>query len=313
MNKLNKFFLYALTLCMITFSACKDDEVDPVVDEVEDPIVDEEEDEEDNDDEENEEDNDDQEEEEEEEESTIYVSDFEGLSFPEGDDVYYGQDKVGENLGEDDYGYTRYQTIFTSGQVNYTAIYNEIDADDNYYSGVTYSRLTDNRLEGLDGRDVAMPGQGAEDSEVYGIYNGSTPFTFEYEEGAIPQSIQLTNNAYAYSSMLKGDDYAKKFGGLVGDDPDFFKLTITGHDAEDNETGSVDFYLADYRFDDNSEDYIVDSWEEVDLTALGTVHKISFSFESSDEGEWGMNTPAYFAFDNLTTEAAPAAEGEGGE
>lgn len=281
MNKLSKFFLYALTLCMITFSACTDDElVDPV------------------------------------EESTVYVSDFEGLSFPEGDDVYYGQDKVGENLGENDYGYTQYQTLFTSGQVNYTAIYNEKDADDNYYSGVTYSRLTDNSLEGLAGRDVAMPGQGAEDSEVYGIYHGSTTFTFKYEEGAIPQSIQLTNNAYTYSSMLEGDDYAKKFGGVNGTDPDFFRVVISGLDEYDMPTASVIFYLADFRSADNSEDYIVDSWEEVDLTALGTVQKITFSFESSDEGEWGMNTPAYFAFDNLTTEAAPVAEGEeeeGGE
>lgn len=273
MNKLNKFFLYALSGCLISFTACNDDEVVTPV-----------------------------------EETPTHISDFEDLSFPEGEDVYYGQDKAGLNVGENDWGYTQYVTDFTSGQVVYTAYYYEQDADNYYYSGVTVSRLTDNTLQGLEGRDIAMPGEGAEGSEVYGIYNGNAPFTFEYEAGANPQSIQITNNAYAYSSMLQGDQFSKRFGGVDGDDPDYFKLTIIGHDEEDNETGRVDFYLADYRFDDNSEDYIVDSWEEVDLMSLGTVHKISFAFESTDEGEWGMNTPAYFAFDNLVTQPAETTE-----
>ena len=33
--------------------------------------------------------------------------------------------------------------------------------------------------------------------------------------------------------------------------------------------------------------------------SLGEVYGLSFGFESTDNGEWGMNTPAYFALDNL--------------
>jgi hypothetical protein len=61
----------------------------------------------------------------------------------------------------------------------------------------------------------------------------------------------------------------------------------------------VDFYLADYRFTDNSEDYIVDEWTWVDLSSLGAVDSLSFTLTSSDVGQFGMNTPAYFCMDNV--------------
>lgn len=37
----------------------------------------------------------------------------------------------------------------------------------------------------------------------------------------------------------------------------------------------------------------------MDLSVLGTVKKIVFTMSSSDNSTWGMNTPAYFAFDNF--------------
>jgi len=98
----------------------------------------------------------------------------------------------------------------------------------------------------------------------------------------------------------------KKFGGATGDDPDWFLLTITGKDSSDAVTGTVDFYLADYRFDDNSLDYIVDEWTWVDLTSLGGATKLEFDLDSSDVGTWGMNTPAYFAMDDLHSVPEPS-------
>lgn len=99
--------------------------------------------------------------------------------------------------------------------------------------------------------------------------------------------------------MLNGDQFAKKFGGASGNDPDFFLLTITGLDATNQTVGSTNFYLADYRFDDNSKDYIVDSWELVDLSGLQGATRLSFAVTSSDIGQYGLNTPAYVALDNL--------------
>ncbi|QZE15283.1 DUF4465 domain-containing protein [Halosquirtibacter laminarini] len=58
---------------------------------------------------------------------------------------------------------------------------------------------------------------------------------------------------------IEGVDYAKKFGGTSGDDKDWLKLIVRGCDAANKETGKTETYLADYRFDDNTKDYILDS------------------------------------------------------
>jgi hypothetical protein len=104
--------------------------------------------------------------------------------------------------------------------------------------------------------------------------------------------------------MLEGSGFSRKFGGSTGNDADWFLLTITGKDAYGNTTGTVDFYLADYRYENNSSDYIVDSWEYVDLGGLGEVKSLEFLLNSSDTGNYGMNTPAYFAMDTVIPEPA---------
>ena len=113
-------------------------------------------------------------------------------------------------------------------------------------------------------------------------------------------SVMITNTTYAWDSILNGDFAATPFGGASGDVPDWFLLTIAGFDAGGGSTGSVELYLADYRFADNSLDYIVDEWIEVDLTGLGGVARLELSLTSSDVGQFGINTPTYFAMDDLT-------------
>ncbi|MBN1842209.1 MAG: DUF4465 domain-containing protein, partial [Deltaproteobacteria bacterium] len=71
-----------------------------------------------------------------------------------------------------------------------------------------------------------------------------------------------------------------------------FKLTIRGRDGGGDETGTVDFLLA------NGTD-IVNTWTWVDLSSLGPVKSLEFELTSSDVGDWGMNTPAYFCMDSL--------------
>lgn len=117
--------------------------------------------------------------------------------------------------------------------------------------------------------------------------------------GFSAKSARITNTTYAALSILNGDQFAKKFGGVSGDDPDFFLLTITGLDATNQTVGSTDFYLADYRFGDNSQDYIVDTWELIDLSGLAGATRLSFAVTSSDIGQFGLNTPAYVALDDL--------------
>lgn len=233
-----------------------------------------------------------------EEEAPIFQSDFEELTFPSGEDAYFGQDKAGEEMGTNDYGYTKYADTYTSGNVVYPITYLENEEGAYYWSGVAYSKQTNDTLKGTAGQFVAIPGEGANGSEIYAVMNGGD--TISLMEGEVaPVSIQLTNNAYAYYTLLEGNQFSKEFGGVDGTDPDFFKVIITGVDEQGNTTGMVEFYLADFRFEDNSKDYIVDAWETVDLSSLGMVEKLAFSYESSDVGDWGINTPLYLALDNF--------------
>ncbi|MDR2092417.1 MAG: DUF4465 domain-containing protein [Azoarcus sp.] len=121
------------------------------------------------------------------------------------------------------------------------------------------------------------------------------------------ESALFANTTYAALAMSEGDPYgfSKPFGGASGDDPDYFLLSITGYDSLGAVTGTVDFYLADFRFEDNSLDYIVSDWTQVDLSSLGTVSRLGFSMDSTDFNQYGVNTPLYFALDKLTTSPVP--------
>lgn len=107
----------------------------------------------------------------------------------------------------------------------------------------------------------------------------------------------FTNTTYAALSMLNGDAYSKKFS---YDDRDWFKLTLTGVDANGNTTGTVEVYLADFR--GASAPGVLTEWKYVDLTPLGKVNRVDFAMTSTDNGEYGMNTPSYFCMDNIAVE-----------
>jgi hypothetical protein len=116
----------------------------------------------------------------------------------------------------------------------------------------------------------------------------------------------ITNTTYTALTMGHGDGYAKKFGGITGNDPDWLLLTIQGY-ANDVLTGTVNFYLADYRSGDPSQDYIVNDWRHVDFTNLGIADEIRFSMSSSDnDPTFGMKTPSYFALDNFLAVPEPS-------
>ena len=186
---------------------------------------------------------------------------------------------------------------------------NNYDSGYSSWNGWSYSNTTDATTAGITNQYSAYTG-GAYSGTNYGVYyapwtptqtvTATAPGTF--------QGMYVTNITYAALSMLNGDSFAKRFGGASGNDQDWFLLTITGRNASGAATGMVDFYLADYRFENNAKDYMVDDWTFVDLTSLGeNVKSLEFALTSSDVGAWGMNTPAYFAMDSLTVVPEPSA------
>ncbi len=190
---------------------------------------------------------------------------------------------------------------------------NDFNEQFDSWSGWAISATTDTETPGYLNQYSAITGQGQDGSSNYAVTYAPFPnFTSTLHltgpaAGGVVEGFYITNGTYPYLSMLEGDGFAKKFGGETGDDPDFYRLTIRKYLNGVLSTDSIDFYLADYRFSDNSQDYIVNTWEYVDLSPLGNADSLLFTLASSDVGAAGVNTPTYFCIDNLTTRDMPVA------
>ena len=196
---------------------------------------------------------------------------------------------------------------FSSGPVFLNNDYNPTWGS---WSGWSVSNSTDVTTPGHLNQYSAISGGGALDSSTYFVasaYGFPALPRITVSEGFSFESLMVTNTTYATLSMQEGDTFAKKFGGETGDDADYFLLTIEGFDSSDSSVGTVDFYLADYRFSDNDQDYLVSDWSLVDVSSLSSASSLVFSLSSSDVGDFGMNTPAYFALDQLVlSDSRPA-------
>jgi hypothetical protein len=196
---------------------------------------------------------------------------------------------------------------FASGSAWFS---NNYDTTYQSWDGFAYSNIKNTTAQGLSGQYNAITGSGQGGSANYAVgYAGwITPPTMTLDEPMIVSGLYVTNNNYAYYSMLYGGAFTKgPFGGSTGNDADWFLLTMTGKDATGAITGTVYFYLADYRFADNSMDYIVSNWQYVNLASLGVVKSVEFGLSSSDTAPWGMNTPGYFVIDTVVPEPASLA------
>ena len=176
------------------------------------------------------------------------------------------------------------------------------------WGGFTASNHTDMTQTGLNAQYTAAAGSGYDGSDQYGVayVMGYGVLTDVYAADGQEHTVTgfyVTNNLWTYQNMLEGDATATPFGGATGNDPDWFKLTAIGKNAAGQTVGTAEFYLADYRFANNDEDYILNTWEWFDLSTLGAVHTISFELSSTKNNSYGMITPAYFCLENFNGEA----------
>jgi hypothetical protein len=224
------------------------------------------------------------------------VVDFEDLTL-EPDSSWSGLYVLG---GDDGFSWYNNTTGFNSGSVTFV---NYSNGNYGVWGGFAYSNQTDTTDGNYLNQFSVYAGQ-AYSGSIFGVgYSDASSgylTTASFDSQVRISGLYVTNTTYAALDMLNGSMFSKKFGGVSGNDPDWFMLTITGTDNNGNSAGSVNFYLADYRFEDNALDYVLDQWTWIDLSDLGFVSRLEFSLSSSDVGDWGMNTPAYFAIDNLT-------------
>lgn len=228
------------------------------------------------------------------------IIDFEYPALPKIDTFYVNFDQPGEDVG------------FTYGGAHFQCVFDTAFGG-TWLGGFTVSSMQDSVTSGFGNQYAAKTAEGAAGSYQYMVYYDG--YGFKPKAILLPPSIlnssktashsgtvvgfYVTNSTYAYNSMRNGDFVGKKFGGIDGSDPDWYKLTIYGYHQGVLKPDSVEFYLADFRSPDPADDYIVNTWEWVNLLPLGVVDSLEFHLSSSDIGQWGINTPTYFCMDNF--------------
>lgn len=232
------------------------------------------------------------------------VSDFENLTLAP-NTFWDGSDMSGTHNNK------QFISVFTSGDGLFPNIYDTTYGATYGYmiSGFAYSNQEDTSTAGSNYSSFAY---GTTMGNNYAVgKSGSSISLTGTTAGTTLTGMYATNSTYSGISMRDGDYFGKVFGdslsaaghGSVNDGTngeDWFLLTIKGYLNGNATANTVEFYLADYRFSNNSQDYIVNTWEWVDLSPLGIVDSVEFLLSSSDTtGGFGMNTPNFFCFDNF--------------
>lgn len=183
---------------------------------------------------------------------------------------------------------------FTDGGITFDHSWNT--TFDCCWGNFTYSNRTDTTTAGFTNDRSAITGVGASGSSNYGVSFGGGA-TIDFGPAVQLVGAEFTNTTYAYLSMLNGDALVDAF-----DENDFFDLTINGLDGAGNVISSTVFALADGTD-------IVDQWTFVDLSVLGVVKGLSFSYSGSDSSTFPSGTfldiPTYFAIDNIEYQVVP--------
>ena len=171
------------------------------------------------------------------------------------------------------------------------------------WTGCSYSNMTATSFaDYTTDQWNSAAGHGAAGSANYGvIYGSSTPMEIIKvldgdAEGRIIKGMNITNSAWVVECVKNGNGVAQKFA-----QGSWFKVTFTGVKA-DKTTASVDYYLADYRSENESEWNCLTDWDWIDLSSLGKVVSLSVSFDGTDKSSGYLNTSTYVCIDNVGCE-----------
>ncbi|MCF0172518.1 MAG: DUF4465 domain-containing protein [Bacteroidales bacterium] len=236
---------------------------------------------------------------------STYVVNFEGAGWDALiDSPQYGGDLLYGPMAEDYTYYVNYSWMdpcglgfkgfreyygsvcFMSGG---EAISNYVMAD---YSGADYTK------------QLAVPVLSAANGKNFAVHNGDgdgigLEFNSIAERKIISMDVCMTS--YLAAGAINGDDF---FAGLTADDS-YVGVVATGFDSSDNIIGEVKFNLIT-----GAEAKAIKAgtrkieWKTVDMTPLGNAFYIDFKVIASSDcyGEYGLNAPKYFAYDNIVVE-----------
>lgn len=171
------------------------------------------------------------------------------------------------------------------------------------WAGYGYANETSTEFRDYHDQFRNIVGGGADGTANYGVaymmggYDMTMAISAASDEGLAVPGIYVTNTAYAVNSILNGDGWCEKFTAEKGD---YFTLFIEGLDAAGAVKATVEIPLADFRTPtENARNAtpVLSEWKWFDLSSLGKVSKLRFSYDSSQPDK----VPAYACFDGIGT------------
>ena len=227
------------------------------------------------------------------------VATFEDLTLEPESSWWGPADNAEEVAGA--YG-TEWVGTFKSGSYEFV---NSVNPAWGSWMGCSYSNMTATSFESYE-KDQwnSAAGHGAVGSTNYGVlYGNSLPNTpmevikvADAPDGRVVKGMNITNSAWVVECVKNGNGAANKFK-----QGSWFKVIFTGTKA-DKSTASVDYYLADYRSENESEWTCLTDWAWIDLSSLGKVVSLSVSFDGTDKSYGYLNTSTYVCIDNVGCE-----------
>lgn len=179
-----------------------------------------------------------------------------------------------------------------------------------YWSaGIAINSMTDTINGTFTNLYSSVTASGAGGSAVYGTSQNNSLITLDLiscsgAQSAYLSSIDITNTYYAAEVMKNGNRFSKKF---TGADKDSFVLWIYQYFVN-NFVDSTKVYLADFTQTDTTENFILRDWKTVEFPSIVPTDSIKFKLVSSDNNSFGINTPTFFALDNLRMTCAVSTE-----
>ena len=174
------------------------------------------------------------------------------------------------------------------------------------WTGCSYSNMTATSFASyVTDQWNSAAGHGANGSANYCVLYGNSIPNMPMEiikvldggaEGRIIAGMNITNSAWVVECVKNGNGAANKFK-----QGSWFKVIFTGTKA-DKSTASVEYYLADYRSENEADWTCLTDWAWLDLSSLGKVVSLSISFDGTDKSYGYLNTSTYVCIDNVGCE-----------
>lgn len=214
----------------------------------------------------------------------VYTISFENQTLNK--DGFWCGDETGEKV--DNFGAEAYECTYTENGASFVATYTPSWAS---WSGFAISSRTETGFKDITPDQFNnITGKAHSGNNFCVVYPYFETIVVNDGKPAFVNGFWFTNEAWAVDAIVNGDGMTP--GSF--DKTDWFKCTVTGK-KQGGGTVSVDIDLA------KDGDYVKE-WKYCDLSSMGKVVELSFSFTSSRANDWGPTTPKYMCIDDLEIE-----------